>query len=85
VTAFVEGPDSYLNAQGITLPSAVDPAQVAVIDAEHCVFLNYEVFYFASDELRQKFLADRPGERSELAGSSPAFLLGSSAIAPWPT
>jgi Uncharacterized conserved protein len=58
VTAFVEGPDSYLTAQRITFPSAVDPSQVAVIDAGHRVFLNYEVFYFASDELRQKFLAD---------------------------
>ncbi len=58
MTAFVEGPDNYLKAQGITLPSAVDPSRAAVIDAEHRVFLNYEVFYFASDEVKQKFLAD---------------------------
>ena len=58
MTAFVEGPDGYLKARGITLPSVVDPSQLAVIDAEHRVFLNYEVFYFASDELKQRFLAD---------------------------
>lgn len=58
MTAFVEGPDGYLKARGITLASAVDPSQVAVIDTEHRVILNYEVFYFASGELKQKFLAD---------------------------
>ena len=54
----MEGPDGYLEAQGITLPSAVDPSQTAVIEPDHRVFVNYEVFYFAGEKLKQKFLAD---------------------------
>ena len=54
----MQGPDNYLKLHRISLPSAVDPSRTAVIDAEHRVFLNYEIFYFADDKLKRSFLAD---------------------------
>lgn len=58
VTAFVQGPENYLREQGLNFPSAVDATRPAVLDPAHRVFVNYEVYYFADQSLRQRFLSD---------------------------
>lgn len=60
MTAFVEGPEDPIERQHLTFPSAVDPSRPAVIDAAHRVFVNYEIYYVADEDLRQRFLADPP-------------------------
>lgn len=54
----MQGPENYLKAQNMTLPSAVDPSRTALLDADHRVFVNYEVYYFADQELKATFLKD---------------------------
>ena len=58
MTAFVQGPEQRIQEQQLAFPSAVDPSRAAVIDEAHRVVVNYEVYYFADDELKQRFLSD---------------------------
>jgi YHS domain-containing protein len=58
VTAFVQGPEQPILEQNLELVSAVDPSRPAVIDRDHRVFVNYEIYYFADSDLRAKFLED---------------------------
>ncbi|HEX5133664.1 MAG TPA: hypothetical protein VFX92_14410 [Candidatus Krumholzibacteria bacterium] len=43
---------------GATFPCAVHPAQAAIIDATHRAFVNYEVYYFSSEEALLTFAAE---------------------------
>lgn len=54
----MQGPESYLTAQNMTIPSAVDPSRSAVLDPDHRVFVNYEVYFFADQDLKAAFLKD---------------------------
>ena len=56
--AFVQGPDPYLIDMDATFSCAVHPEQPAIIDAEHRVFVNYEVYYVGSDAAREEFEAE---------------------------
>jgi len=53
----VKDPATYLNAQGIGLPSIVDPARPAVIDRAHMTLVNHEIYFFA--DLEEKSAFDR--------------------------
>lgn len=62
----MQGPENYLKAQNMTLPSAVDPSRTAVLDADHRAFVNYEVYFFADQELKTTFLKDPTSFTGEL-------------------
>lgn len=47
-----------LRRKGVTLQDYLDARKPAVIDAEHCVRLNYEAFFFADAWERERFLSD---------------------------
>ncbi len=51
----MQGPEPYLADFHIQLPCAVDTTAVAIIDPAHRAFVNHEVYYFSSDETRQRF------------------------------
>lgn len=55
--AFVQGPDPYMRQMRIHLPGIVDRTRDAVFDAAHRAFVNYEIYYFSSEEDLQKFVA----------------------------
>ena len=40
----------------IQVPCAIDTAAPALIDAEHCAFVNYEIYFFSTAELRDRFV-----------------------------
>ena len=52
---FVQGPEIWLNELGISVACVVDPAQNAVLDEAHRVFVNYETYYLSSVAARQTF------------------------------
>jgi YHS domain-containing protein len=56
--AFVQGPEIYLNQMGITLSCAVHADQSSLLDAQHRARVNYEVFYFSSDQALADFVSD---------------------------
>lgn len=58
MTAFVKGPEQAILAQNLNFHSAVDPSRPAVIDEAHRVFVNYEIYYFADLELKERFGSD---------------------------
>ena len=47
-----------MRRKGLAFSDFFDPRAPAVLDAEHCVRLNYEAWFFADDAGRQRFLAD---------------------------
>jgi YHS domain-containing protein len=51
----VQGPEPYLNDFHIQLRCAVDSTAQAILDPEHRAFVNHEVYYFSSDDTRQRF------------------------------
>lgn len=53
---FVQGPEQYLNELGVTLPCAVHPERTAVLDAGHCVFVDYEAYYVSDSQALEEFL-----------------------------
>ena len=55
--AFVQGPETYLNQLGIHLACAVDSSREAILDEAHRAFVNYEAYYFSSDEAKRTFAA----------------------------
>lgn len=78
----MQGPENYLKAQNMTLPSAVDPSRTAVLDANHRVFVNYEVYFFADQELKATFLKDPTAFTGELTNpvTMQRFLPSSNAL-----
>ncbi len=51
----MQDPEKYLNQLQITLPGAVDSDAAAVVDGDHKRYVNWEVFFFSSREMRGKF------------------------------
>lgn len=49
---------AFLLERGIALADYLDARKPAVIDAEHCVRLNWEAFFFGDLWERERFLAD---------------------------
>jgi YHS domain-containing protein len=54
----VQDVPAYLRRKGLAFQDYLDARQPAVIDAEHCVRLNYEAFLFADLWTRERFLSD---------------------------
>lgn len=48
----------FLARRGLALASYLDPRRAAVLDAEHCVRINWESFFFADLWERERFLDD---------------------------
>lgn len=48
----------FLAKRGILLDSYLDPRRSAIMDAEHCVRLNWESYFFADLWERERFLDD---------------------------
>jgi len=44
--------------KGLSFGDFFDPRRPAVLDAEHCVRLNHEAWFFADTASRERFLAD---------------------------
>ena len=51
----MQGPEIWLNQLGVRVACVVDPAQTAILDEAHRVFVNYETYYLASIAARQEF------------------------------
>lgn len=48
----------FVRRKGIEFQDYLDERRPAVIDADHCVRLNYEAFFFADAWERERFLSD---------------------------
>jgi YHS domain-containing protein len=57
-SVFVQDPDRYLLHQEIHLPDLIEPKREAILIPAMRVHVNYEIFYFATSQNRQKFLDD---------------------------
>jgi YHS domain-containing protein len=55
---FVQDVPAAVLRRGLVFQDYFDPRCAAVIDAEHCVRLNYEAWFFADAAGRERFLAD---------------------------
>ena len=55
---FVQDPEAYLNEIGVTFACIVDPKRPALLDAEHRVLVNHEVYFFGSDAAKAAFLSN---------------------------
>jgi len=54
----VQGPERYLNEQGIEVRDAVDPRRTAVVDSTRRLFLGHDLFYFADSISQARFESD---------------------------
>jgi YHS domain-containing protein len=54
----VQDVPGFCRRLGLELGGYLDPTRPALLDAEHCVRLNYEADFFASAENRARFLED---------------------------
>ena len=54
----VQDVPAAVNRKGLSFQDYFDPARPAVLDARHCVRLNYEAWFFADDRSRDRFAAD---------------------------
>jgi YHS domain-containing protein len=57
----VQDPQIQLQELGITIPDLIDPKRLAVLDATHRTFVNFETFFFASEDDKRRFDADPTG------------------------
>lgn len=48
----------FLRRKGLAFQDYLDARRSAVIDAEHCVRLNWETYFFADAWERERFLSD---------------------------
>ena len=48
----------FVRRKGLAFQDYLDARRPAVIDAQHCVRLNYEAFFFADLWERERFLSD---------------------------
>ena len=55
---FVQDVPAALTRKGLSFQDYFDPRRSALIDAEHCVRLNFESFFFADAAGRARFLGD---------------------------
>jgi len=54
----VQDVPTFVRQNGLTFRDYLDERYEAVLDAEHCVRLNYEAFLFGDPWSRERFLAD---------------------------
>jgi len=54
----VQDVDAFLVKKGIRVADLFDPGREAILDDEHQVRINYEAFFFADTESRNRFAAD---------------------------
>jgi YHS domain-containing protein len=54
----VQDVPEYVRRKGLAFACYMDPRRAAVIDAEHCVRLNWEAYFFSDAWERERFLAD---------------------------
>lgn len=55
---FVQDVPTFVARKGLELRDYLDRREVALIDAEHCVRVNYEAYFFASPWTRERFVQD---------------------------
>ena len=55
---FVKGPERYIQALHVEVPSVVSPGRAAVVDSTQRVCIGHDVFYFSSPSEQRRFLAD---------------------------
>jgi YHS domain-containing protein len=55
---FVQDVPAFVRRKGLVFQDYLDARKPAVLDAEHCVRLNYEAFFFADAWERERFLSD---------------------------
>ena len=55
---FVQDVPEFVRKNGLEFQDFLDERHAAVIDAEHCVRLNYEAYFFGDPWSRERFLAD---------------------------
>lgn len=55
---FVQDVPASVQRKGLAFQDYLDERRPAVIDAAHCVRLNYEAFFFADEWERERFLSD---------------------------
>ena len=48
----------FVERKGLTFRDHLDLREQAIIDAEHCVRLNYEAFFFGNLYTRERFVSD---------------------------
>jgi YHS domain-containing protein len=58
VKVFVQDPQIQLQELGISIPDAIDPRKLAVLDTAHRSFVNFETFFFADEADKRRFDAD---------------------------
>jgi len=51
----VQSPEVYLNQLNVTVKCAVDSDRDAILDVAHRVFVNWETFYFSSEDAQKRF------------------------------
>jgi YHS domain-containing protein len=54
----VQDVPEFVRKNGLSFRDYLDERHEAVLDAEHCVRLNYEAFFFGDPWSRERFLAD---------------------------
>lgn len=54
----MKGPETYLATIGVRPACAIHADQRAIMDVAHRAFVNHEVFFFSSRQLRTLFLGD---------------------------
>ena len=55
---FVQDVPTFVARKGVELRDYLDQREAAVIDAEHCVRVNYEAYFFGSAWTRERFRQD---------------------------
>ncbi|MFT5287656.1 MAG: YHS domain-containing protein [Planctomycetota bacterium] len=48
----------FVNRKSLTFRDHLDQREEAIIDADHCVRLNYEAFFFSNLYTRERFVED---------------------------
>lgn len=51
----MQDPEVHLNALGMEFPCIVEPSKPAILDADHRVLVNHEVYFFSSAKAKAKF------------------------------
>ncbi len=52
----MQDPEIFLNDLGLTIPCAVDPSRMAVIDAAHRISIGFETFFCSDSAAMREFL-----------------------------
>ena len=55
---FVQDVPEFIRRKKLTFTDYLDERQPAILDAEHCVRLNYEAFFFGDLWTRERFASD---------------------------